>query len=539
MSDRDPWDPLMGDSRPEWYWTTANVAEALPGVLTPLMWTLWAPSIEHGPRHAAYSIGALTREESRLPIRRDEWWVQPFYGRCAVQLGFMSTIGDRMPGTTGAATIANVFGEVPADMTFSPTKRRYAIIAWRLPWLFIRWPKQVAAVSAAFDAWWSASVAAVDALDERAARDLFAEAVRRHDEAMVTQVNGILSTMQPLYEAVVGVVGKVGAGDVSVLTGAPGGAEIAVVTDIWRASRGEITVADVVRRHGFHGPAEGELSSRVWREDDAPLRRMIAQYATRGDELDPRRQQAECAAAYDRETARVLAAASAPMRPAARLVLKLARERLRLRGVGKRSFLQANDVARASARRLGMFYAESGAIEQPEDVFYLTVDELLAPALPPDARELVARRRERRAEYQRYTLPEKWKGVPGPIPVTDAHAATSDALEPGDIVQGIGVSAGVVEGIARVVTDPSFADVEPDEILIAPVTDPSWSSIMFISSALVVDIGGPLSHAAVVARELSIPCVVATQTGSQRLRTGDRVRVDGTAGTVELLDRTG
>ena len=54
------------------------------------------PFIEHGPRHAAYAIGALTRHESRLPARREEWWVQPFYGRCTVQLGFMSTIGDRM-----------------------------------------------------------------------------------------------------------------------------------------------------------------------------------------------------------------------------------------------------------------------------------------------------------------------------------------------------------------------------------------------------------------------------------------------------------
>jgi pyruvate,water dikinase len=88
-----------------------------------------------------------------------------------------------------------------------------------------------------------------------------------------------------------------------------------------------------------------------------------------------------------------------------------------------------------------------------------------------------------------------------------------------------------------VVTDPSFTDVEPDEILVAPTTDPSWSSIMFISSALVVDIGGALSHAAVVAREFGIPCVVGTYDGTRVLRTGDRVRVDGTAGTVEIIER--
>jgi pyruvate,water dikinase len=85
------------------------------------------------------------------------------------------------------------------------------------------------------------------------------------------------------------------------------------------------------------------------------------------------------------------------------------------------------------------------------------------------------------------------------------------------------------------VLDPDFMDVEPGEILIAPITDPSWCSIMFLSKALVVDLGGALSHAAIVARELGIPCVVNTQNGTTVLRTGDRVRVDGDKGTVELL----
>jgi phosphoenolpyruvate synthase/pyruvate phosphate dikinase len=74
-------------------------------------------------------------------------------------------------------------------------------------------------------------------------------------------------------------------------------------------------------------------------------------------------------------------------------------------------------------------------------------------------------------------------------------------------------------------------------VLVSSTTDPSWSSIMFISSALVVDIGGPLSHAAVVARELGVPCVVNTRDGTERLQTGDRVRVDGGTGTVEILQR--
>jgi pyruvate,water dikinase len=104
-------------------------------------------------------------------------------------------------------------------------------------------------------------------------------------------------------------------------------------------------------------------------------------------------------------------------------------------------------------------------------------------------------------------------------------------------VRGVGVSAGIAEGTARVVTDPTFAEVEDGEVLIAPTTDPSWSSIMFVAGALVVDIGGALSHAAVVARELGVPCVVNTRDGTSVIRTGDRVRVDGRTGTVRILTR--
>jgi pyruvate,water dikinase len=88
-----------------------------------------------------------------------------------------------------------------------------------------------------------------------------------------------------------------------------------------------------------------------------------------------------------------------------------------------------------------------------------------------------------------------------------------------------------------VVTDPAFDDVEPGEVLVAPATDPSWASIMFLSSALVVDIGGALSHAAIVARELGVPCVVNTVSGTRTIRTGDHVRVDGANGVVTILKR--
>jgi pyruvate,water dikinase len=95
----------------------------------------------------------------------------------------------------------------------------------------------------------------------------------------------------------------------------------------------------------------------------------------------------------------------------------------------------------------------------------------------------------------------------------------------------------VAEGTVRVLDSTTFADVRPGDVLVCETTDPSWASVLFLSGALVVDVGGLLSHAAVVARELGVPCVVGTGDGTTALRTGDRVRVDGTTGSVEILSR--
>ena len=101
-----------------------------------------------------------------------------------------------------------------------------------------------------------------------------------------------------------------------------------------------------------------------------------------------------------------------------------------------------------------------------------------------------------------------------------------------------GPSAGVAEQVVYVMQDPTEADnLEGGEVLVAHTTDPSWAPAMYLASALVVDIGGLMSHAAIVARELGVPCVMGTKNGTRSLRTGDTVRVDGESGEVLVLDR--
>ena len=197
------------------------------------------------------------------------------------------------------------------------------------------------------------------------------------------------------------------------------------------------------------------------------------------------------------------------------------------RELGKASYLQAADVARAAARRLGELLAGSVALRDPDDVFFATAGELLG-SLPADLCERVAFRRERYERYRQLALPATWTGVPTPIPLASEADDSVGRLE----LRGLPASAGVVRGRARRVTDPATAKLEPDEILVCETTDPSWAALFVIAAGVVIDIGGAISHGAIVARELGLPAVINTGEAMRRLRTGDLIEVDGDQGVV-------
>jgi pyruvate,water dikinase len=310
-------------------------------------------------------------------------------------------------------------------------------------------------------------------------------------------------------------------------------AETEIIFDLWKLGNGQIDLDTFVARHGYHGPSVGEISQVSWREDPSPIVRLAEQYK---DRPDPHA--AAEAKVRDRIAAEQTLLAKLPrlQRPGAKLVLKMAVSRIPLRGVAKATYLQVLDVARGAARRLGDLLAADGRIADREDVFYLTVEELTAPQLPANARELVEERRAQRAEFLRHDIPTHWEGNPEPFELAPLGTGL-EAADEGDVVTGIGASGGVVEGPVRIVHDPAFSEIEPDEILVCVTTDPSWAAVLYVSGALVTDIGGLLSHAAVVAREIGVPCVVGTGNGTKTLKNGDIVRVDGNEGTITILKR--
>jgi pyruvate,water dikinase len=301
---------------------------------------------------------------------------------------------------------------------------------------------------------------------------------------------------------------------------------------MWSLAHNEMDLTTFLLRHGFHGPDEGQLGSRVWREDTAPLESQLRRFAELGPDAHPtvaERRQIEVREAAEAE---LLGAVGRLKAPGAKLVLRIARTLVPLREIGKANYTQCLDGARLAARVIGRELVAAGRLDDPEDVFGLTYDELTAARLPDDLRSLAAERAAIRADYLTTDLAEKFTGPPQRVPLAAEDCGPSDKP-----ITGEGVGGGVATGRARVIVDPATEDLEPGEILVCRATDPGWTSLFHLAGGVAVDMGGTMSHAAIIARELGIPCLTCTVDGTRRVRTGDLVRLDGDAGSLEILER--
>ena len=518
-------DPIHTRSGPTTFWTTVNAAEALPGVVTPLTWTLYAPVVEISVRTAFAELGVLRRGEVLWPDDPNERFIGVFHGRAAVNLDRFRAMADRSPGQSGDAVEREFFGTVRPGVASTPERGRYPFVAAKTPVAALGVGRRLARLDAEADGWWHRVVTGAGLGDPRRARTVLGEARDLFTRVMVPHTIGTM-----LAPACFGRLAALAAGaglpglELRLLTG-QSMHETAWLAELWEVSRGRATLAAFVERYGYHGPDEGELAARPWREDAAPLEAMVERFRALPDEEAPaaveRRRRQEAAQA-ERE---LLAALSPVRRPGGRTLVRITRHFLPLRETGRSAFLRAVDGARAAARSLGAHLHDASLVKDPDDVFFLTFAELTNPA-PGPLSDLVAQRRDQYADHRTVRLPDCWTGDPEPV----TPAAEGDASLP---LQGFAVSAGVVEAPARVIAraDDLHA-LEPGEILVCPFTDPSWSSGFLIAAGIVIDVGGPLSHGAIVARELGVPCVMNTRVGTSVLRTGDLVRLDGGAGTV-------
>jgi rifampicin phosphotransferase len=290
-------------------------------------------------------------------------------------------------------------------------------------------------------------------------------------------------------------------------------------------------VASYIAKFGDRCTEELKLESITLDEDPTQLLLAIAAAAGKGD-------RAPVVHANSTDRLNELFTGRPVHRWIARRVLAIAKNRVRdrenLRFERTRIFGRARRVFLAMGREL----VAHGLLREPRDVFFLTVQELLGAiegfAVSSNLEGLVEMRRAEAEAAASHRDPPERMSVTGAVTAA-ARAKDAPTIRADDTTKskGTGCSAGKVRGVARVIRDPRSQSLAPGEILVAGHTDPGWIAVFSNASAIVVERGSLLSHSAIVARELGIPCVVALKNATSWIASGDVVSVDGGSGEVE------
>jgi pyruvate,water dikinase len=306
-----------------------------------------------------------------------------------------------------------------------------------------------------------------------------------------------------------------------------------------RIVNGEVTREEYIEKFGHRGPHEFELSRSRPVEDSDWLDKQFAQYKKTPLDVQDlfKKQQKTFDSAWLRFTSQHPRKAKSTLRR-----IKENSRHAHLREQARSEYVRDRWLIRIFIQRAGEL------TNLGDDIFFLTLDEtlgllsgkMIAPDLIPSRQEA----------YQRYKAlpsfppvirghfdPFEWAADPNrKNNIYDQHAPLSAPTSKN--IMGAAGSAGSVEGLVRIMNSPEESDqFQPGEILVTRMTDISWTPIFPRAAAIITDIGAPLSHAAIVARELGIPAVVGCQDATMRLKTGDRIRVDGGGGIVKIIQR--
>ena len=294
----------------------------------------------------------------------------------------------------------------------------------------------------------------------------------------------------------------------------------------------QTSLANFLRLYGHRGVAEIDLGLPRWSEDPTYIMGVLANYLRLEDP------QAAPDVQFDRATREAeemvtelsrRAASNGRLRGAlVRFLLGRARELSGLREMPKFCIVLLMARARELLWKVGAELADAGHLESAGDIFFLSVPEAWAALAGEELRPLV---RGRRAVYEQEI---GRRHVPRLLlsDGTEPTAGTHDATGTYGVLRGTPASGGAVTQKARVILEPAGASLEPGEILVAPSTDPGWTPLFLTAAGLVMEMGGPMSHGAIVAREYGIPAVVGVPDATERISTGQRIAVDGTAGEV-------
>jgi pyruvate,water dikinase len=556
-------------------YTRANAGEVSATAATPLFWSqIGGPPAERVWRQALADFGAFDLDEFRPDAIDIQGMV---HGYVYLNLSNLRVFGARMPGASPELMDRTYLGERSEAPAYEPhpddAKPEYT-------------QRILASVECVFASEHRDDIAeqAVEAEKIRAARPDYAalsdaelvalqrERMRAYETFLYTHlslvyegslVTGLLDqALLPLADPtvtarVLGGLGNIASAAPSValwamsrqirtspaLTAAFDEGVPGVLERIPAAAEGATFRADWDRflyEFGSRSTQEWEAMPQTWETHPHIPLGLLERLRHQPDERDPRAQSQRLRA--EREALTVELRERLADQPEALGSLELA---LRLCGIfmpareqSKSNLIRVLHEARLPMRELGRRHTDAGLLQKPEDITMLREDELDAFVADPEAwLPTIAERWEWHAQLS--ALEPPYIVTAGAVPPVSTWAKRTEPTAPrvqsGDVLTGLAACPGVATGKARVISDPADAtDLEPGEILVAPMTDPGWTPLFSSAEAVVVDVGATMSHAAIVSRELGIPCVLGVPNASVRIPDGALLTVDGTAGTVTV-----
>jgi len=549
-------------------YSNGNISEVLPGCITPLSWSYIGPTIEHAFRSQGASFGSMKLGEPQYQV------LGFFYHRPYICVSFMEHAAALTPGMS-PDTIREEFVGPPDEKTPPMTARDLVPDRWpaiyRVLSTFIsktlsiakdakeveenilkqkeesspeklenwtdkelieavRFTKKMGRLSDVHI--WASSFAVVYF---SALRELTKKWFGDDDSGLAAQmVTGIgtLPSANPafgIYELAQNVMA-----DNKLLKTFEGTADNQLLYDQLKEksehSKFLIELDKFLLEQGHRAVCEAEVRNPCWREDPSQVLGMIRNYLQ--PDLPSPKEIGERQEQIAKEAAAKIDKLFFVKRAVISYVLNTARKNIAYRELLKDLIVLRSDRARRIYSEIIKRMIKRNLLNDPDNIYFLVwaeVKDLLLGSISPDqALEVISRRKTEYEWSEQINLPKIIDGVARP---EDINEITNEALK------GLGVSPGIVKGRARVILDPrKDPHIEPGEILIAPVTDAGWTPLFINASGLVVDVGGLLSHGSVVAREYGLPAVVGVSGATSRIKTGDMIIIDGSSGTVGIID---
>lgn len=567
--------PRETDGRRVSVWTNANVGEALPGVGTPMTWSIIRGFSRRGFEAAFGALGLDVPEEYAL--------VGSFYGRVYLNLTQFASVITQIPlmqpetllELAGGPKVEQLEGGYETHSTrgfllrLPFTVPRIVAAQVGLPLIGRQWARHVRARRDSFFArrLGRESVAdlgrelgRLDALFHRTGRVMIAcssnflssyvltkhllrrwggdDAARRERE-LFSGLSGMRSAEPGLallkmagqarhHDALVEMILKRDLGEIA--------ADLAILETVDGGRNLRRDLDAFLHEYGHRAPREAELATPRWREDPRFLLEVLRTYLEAPYLPSPEELKQEGRAERLETTHSIRRHFRPGLGVVFRQALGLSQSNARLREELRACVVDTLDMYRHFFLEVGRRLVAREALAVPEDVFFLTYDEV-SDWIGGDGKEdtLGLRIAMRRAAY------EHFQGLPDPpddFMLVDGVIVTSDPepVEGRAALTGLPGSPGRITGPARVVRDPGDPEsrLRPGEVLVAPLTDVGWTPLFLAASAVVMDKGGPLSHSCVVAREYGIPAAVNVRGATDRIKTGDIITVDGDRGVVYL-----